>query len=86
VPREALISGAISVLFHRDSGSRLPLATPVNGLVAVVSDLANVSFRGMWGPSLSFFLPYLWIAFGNGFRFGIRFLYRNDGLSRPFQR
>jgi two-component system sensor histidine kinase RpfC len=80
VPREALISGAIFALISTVIAVHVflwPHRSTVRRTVAVVSDLATVSFqmRYVGDPSSILFLLYLWITFGNGFRFGIRFLY-----------
>ncbi|WP_201865135.1 hybrid sensor histidine kinase/response regulator [Microvirga soli] len=54
-----------------------PQRSTIRRVVAIVSDLATVSFqmRYVGDPSSILFLLYLWITFGNGFRFGVRFLY-----------
>ncbi|MFC1455604.1 ATP-binding protein [Microvirga arabica] len=80
VPREALISGVIFALISAGIAAHIflwPQRSTVRRTVAIVSDLATVSFqmRFVGDPSSILFLLYLWITFGNGFRFGIRFLY-----------
>ncbi len=80
VPQEALISGVIFALISTGIAVHIvlwPHRSKVRRTVAVVSDLATVSFqmRYVGDPSSILFLLYLWITFGNGFRFGIRFLY-----------
>lgn len=77
--REALISmgvfGAISVGVAAHLLVRPQHAT-VRRVIAMVSDLGTTSFQLHLGGEISsvFFPLYLWITFGNGFRFGIWFL------------
>jgi two-component system sensor histidine kinase RpfC len=80
VPREALISGTIFTLISAGIAVHIffwPKHSTVRRIVAIVSDLSTVSFqmRYVGDPSSILFLLYLWITFGNGFRFGVRFLY-----------
>jgi two-component system sensor histidine kinase RpfC len=80
VPREALISGALFALISAGIAFHIlfwPQRSKVRRVVAIVSDLSTVSFqmRYVGDPSSILFLLYLWITFGNGFRFGVRFLY-----------
>ncbi|MBD2746513.1 response regulator [Microvirga sp. BT688] len=80
VPREALISGFLFAAVSAGIAAHIyfrPKQSTVRRIVAIVSDLSTVSFqmRFVGDPSSILFLLYLWITFGNGFRFGIRFLY-----------
>lgn len=77
--REALVSMmmfavvsagvAVHILVH-------PEQSTVRRIVAMVSDLGTTSIQLHLGGEISsvFFPLYLWITFGNGFRFGIWFL------------
>ncbi|NBJ11131.1 ATP-binding protein [Microvirga arsenatis] len=53
-----------------------PQRTKVRRLVAMASDLSTTSLQLHFGGEISsvFFPLYLWITFGNGFRFGIWYL------------
>jgi len=53
-----------------------PQRTKVRRLVAMASDLSTTSLQLHFGGEVSsvFFPLYLWITFGNGFRFGIWYL------------
>jgi two-component system sensor histidine kinase RpfC len=80
VPREALISGTLFTLISVGIAVHIvfwPRHSTVRRIVAIVSDLSTVSFQMTYvgDPSSILFLLYLWITFGNGFRFGVRFLY-----------
>lgn len=80
VPREALISGFLFAAVSAGIAVHIflrPKQSTVRRIVAIVSDLSTVSFqmRYVGEPSSVLFLLYLWITFGNGFRFGIGFLY-----------
>ncbi|MBM1172560.1 hybrid sensor histidine kinase/response regulator [Microvirga arabica] len=75
-----MISGTIFALISTGIAVHIflwPQRSKVRRVVAIVSDLATVScqMRFVGDPSSILFLLYLWITFGNGFRFGIRFLY-----------
>jgi two-component system sensor histidine kinase RpfC len=60
-----------------------PTPSRVRWLVALVLDLAAVSYElNIGGGATAWLLPaYLWVIFGNGFRFGPRFLLAAMGLS-----
>lgn len=80
VPREALISGTVFALVSAGIVVHMlirPGQSTIRRIVAIVCDLATVSFqlRYVGETSSVLFLLYLWITFGNGFRFGVRFLY-----------
>ena len=53
-----------------------PRASVVRRLLAMVTDMAAISVLMHWGdePGSVLYLLYLWVAFGNGFRYGIRYL------------
>jgi len=80
VPREALIGAtafafvSIGIVVHL---LLKPRQCTVRRIVAIVSDLstASVQLHYVGETSSVLFLLYLWITFGNGFRFGVRFLY-----------
>jgi len=86
VPREALISAAAFALVSIGIVIHIllrPHQSVVRRVVAIVSDLATASFQLHYVGETSsiLFLLYLWITFGNGFRFGIRFLYISVAVS-----
>jgi len=60
-----------------------PGVSPVRRLVAMVTDFSVLSalmhFGGAWGAPL--YPIYLWITFGNGFRYGNRYLAASAGTS-----
>ncbi len=53
-----------------------PGVSPVRRIVAMVSDMAMISIMIYWGQgSAAWLFPiYLWVTFGNGFRYGNRYL------------
>ena len=53
-----------------------PAASPARRLVAMVTDLGTLSILMYWGreSGTPLYPIYLWITFGNGFRYGIRYL------------
>jgi two-component system, sensor histidine kinase RpfC len=53
-----------------------PAASPARRLVAMVTDLGTLSILMYWGREAGtpLYLLYLWITFGNGFRYGNRYL------------
>jgi len=80
VPREALIAATAFALVSLGIVVHLllkPQQCTVRRTVAIVSDLATASIQLHYVGETSsvLFLLYLWITFGNGFRFGVRFLY-----------
>ncbi|PVE25154.1 hypothetical protein DC522_06325 [Microvirga sp. KLBC 81] len=80
VPREALISATIFAIISIGIVVHIllrPHQSTVRRIIAIVSDLATASFQLHYVGETSsvLFLLYLWITFGNGFRFGVRFLY-----------
>ena len=58
---------------RRNSAFQVPRAT-----VALIGDFATISFEmHVGGAATSVFYPiYLWVILGNGFRFGLRFLFK----------
>jgi two-component system sensor histidine kinase RpfC len=80
VPREALIAATIFAFISAGIVVHILLrphqSTP-RRVIAIVSDLATASIQLHYVGETSsvLFLLYLWITFGNGFRFGVRFLY-----------
>ncbi|MGO4573504.1 ATP-binding protein [Microvirga sp. 2TAF3] len=60
-----------------------PKVSTARRVVAMISDLGTTSLQLHFGGEVSsvFFPLYLWITFGNGFRFGIWFLYVATGIS-----
>lgn len=86
VPREALISASIFALISAGIVIHIlvrPHRSTVRRIVAIVSDLTTASFQLHYVGETSsvLFLLYLWITFGNGFRFGVRFLYVSVAVS-----
>ncbi|MBM6582150.1 response regulator [Microvirga sp. BT689] len=80
VPREALISATIFAVISIGIVVHIllkPLQSTVRRIIAIVSDLATASFQLHYVGETSsvLFLLYLWVTFGNGFRFGVKFLY-----------
>ncbi len=60
-----------------------PAPSPARRFAAMVTDFAVLSgFMHFGGADAAPFYPvYLWIAFGNGFRFGLRYLAASVGLA-----
>ena len=80
VPREALIAAALFAVISAGIVIHMlvrPHQSTARRIVAIVSDLTTLSIqlRYVGETSSVLFLLYLWITFGNGFRFGVRFLY-----------
>jgi two-component system sensor histidine kinase RpfC len=80
VPREALIGATIFAFISIGIVVHIllrPHQSTFRRIIAVVSDLATASVQLHYVGETSsvLFLLYLWITFGNGFRFGVRFLY-----------
>jgi two-component system sensor histidine kinase RpfC len=59
-----------------------PAAVPARRIVAAVYDLAMISYAAeACGVASGFFYPlYLWTIFGNGFRFGVTYLFISMGI------
>lgn len=80
VPREALISAAIFAVISVGIVVHIllkPHQSTARRIIAIASDLATASFQMHYVGETSsvLFLLYLWVTFGNGFRFGVHFLY-----------
>jgi len=80
VPREALISAVIFALVSAGIVAHIllrPQHSTIRRIIAIISDLttASVQIHYVGETSSVLFLLYLWITFGNGFRFGVPFLY-----------
>ncbi len=80
VPREALISATIFAFISVGIVVHIflrPQQSTIRRIIAIVSDLvtASIQLHYVGETSSVLFLLYLWITFGNGFRFGVRFLY-----------
>lgn len=80
VPREALIAAMIFALVSAGIAVHIvlrPHQSTIRRIIAIISDLttASVQLHYVGETSSVLFLLYLWISFGNGFRFGLRFLY-----------
>jgi two-component system, sensor histidine kinase RpfC len=80
VPREALISATIFAFISIGIVAHIllrPQQSTIRRIIAIVSDLvtASIQLHYVGETSSVLFLLYLWITFGNGFRFGVRFLY-----------
>ena len=54
-----------------------PMALPARRIIAAIYDLAMISYAAeACGTASGFFYPlYLWTIFGNGFRFGVAYLF-----------
>ena len=80
VPHEALIAAAIFAVISVGIVVHIvlrPHQSTIRRVVAIFSDLttASVQLHYVGETSSVLFLLYLWITFGNGFRFGVWFLY-----------
>lgn len=80
VPREALISATIFAFISIGVVAHIvlrPQQSTIRRIIAIISDLvtASIQLHYVGETSSVLFLLYLWITFGNGFRFGVRFLY-----------
>ncbi len=80
VPHEALIAATIFAFISLGIVVHIllrPHQSTIRRIVAIFSDLATASVQLHYVGETSsvLFLLYLWITFGNGFRFGVRFLY-----------
>jgi two-component system, sensor histidine kinase RpfC len=60
-----------------------PGVSPARRVVAMVTDMTMISAAMYWGhESATFLYPiYLWVTFGNGFRYGNRYLALSAGAS-----
>jgi two-component system sensor histidine kinase RpfC len=77
--REALLSMLLFAAISATIAAHilvLPQQSTIRRIVAMVSDLGTTSLQlHLGGEIASVFFPlYLWITFGNGFRFGVGFL------------
>lgn len=86
VAREALVSATVFAIISAGIALHIiirPQQFAVRRVVAIVSDLATASFQLHYiGETASLlFLLYLWVTFGNGFRFGVKYLYIAMGVS-----
>ena len=74
------VLGSFGILAHilRHRG-----ASPARRIVAMAMDLGTLSFGLYVGGSITALLYpiYLWVIFGNGFRFGIPYLFAASGMS-----
>jgi two-component system sensor histidine kinase RpfC len=76
----AYIIGAL-VLFAHILARPAPL--PARRIVAAIYDMAMISYAAeVCGTASGFFYPlYLWTIFGNGFRFGVAYLFISMGIA-----
>ena len=60
-----------------------PAAVPARRIVAAIYDMAMISYAAeACGTASGFFYPlYLWTIFGNGFRFGVAYLFISMGVA-----
>ncbi len=74
------VLGSIGILAHI---LHYPGASPVRRVVAMAMDLGTLSFGLYVGGAITALLYpiYLWVIFGNGFRFGIPYLFAASGMS-----
>jgi len=74
------VLGSVGVLAHI---LRFPGTSPVRRIVAMAMDLGTLSFGLYVGGAITALLYpiYLWVIFGNGFRFGIPYLFTAAGMS-----
>ena len=60
-----------------------PVASPVRRVCGATLDMISLSivmyFSG--GDSVALFALYLWVILGNGFRFGVKYLYISQAIS-----
>ncbi|WP_414475391.1 ATP-binding protein [Microvirga sp. M2] len=80
VPREALISATVFAFVSVGIVVHIllrPHQTMARRTIAIISDLttASIQLHYVGETSAVLFPLYLWITLGNGFRFGVRFLY-----------
>lgn len=70
----AYIIGALALFAHI---LYRPMAVPSRRVVAAIYDMAMISYAAAaCGETSGFFYPlYLWTIFGNGFRFGVAYLF-----------
>lgn len=67
--------GVSSLLVAHLAFFRKPL--PIRRLIGIINDASGITFGMLYAGELGvpIYLFYLWISFGNGFRFGRRYLY-----------
>jgi len=60
-----------------------PVASPVRRVIGATLDLSALSILMFWtgGDHIPLFVFYLWVILGNGFRYGIGYLYISYGIS-----
>ncbi len=86
VAREALVSAAVFALVSVGIAFHIlvrPQQKRIRRVVAIVSDLVTASIQLHYGGEAAavLFPLYLWITFGNGFRFGVWYLYVATAVS-----
>jgi two-component system sensor histidine kinase RpfC len=60
-----------------------PQPSPTRRVAGIVLDMVSLSIIMYWtdGDHIPLFVFYLWVTLGNGFRYGIRYLYISFGVS-----
>ena len=60
-----------------------PQPSPTRRIAGIVLDMVSLSIIMYWtgGDHVPLFVFYLWVTLGNGFRYGIRYLYISFGVS-----
>ncbi|MCZ6723125.1 MAG: ATP-binding protein [Gammaproteobacteria bacterium] len=60
-----------------------PQPSPTRRVAGIVLDMVSLSIIMYWtgGDHVPLFVFYLWVTLGNGFRYGIRYLYISFGVS-----
>ena len=60
-----------------------PQPSPARRVAGIVLDMVSLSIIMYWtgGDHVPLFVFYLWVTLGNGFRYGIRYLYISFGVS-----
>ena len=60
-----------------------PQPSPTRRIAGIVLDMVSLSIVMYWtgGDHVPLFVFYLWVTLGNGFRYGIRYLYISFGVS-----
>jgi two-component system sensor histidine kinase RpfC len=76
----AYLIGALALFAHI---LYRPAALPARRIVAAIYDMAMISYAAKaCGTASGFFYPlYLWTIFGNGFRFGVAYLFISTGIA-----
>ena len=61
---------------------RNPSPSPIRRVVGITMDMVSLSIVLYWtgGDHIPLFVFYLWVILGNGFRYGLRYLYTSYGL------